>query len=231
MYREYLYSVSLFTSNDLSSRLTGWNLVDPREFISSRITKPKCAPTAELFGHLPGYLQHIHPSRHEGEDDGDDHDEGTLSKDVLNPLQKRRRRKLRECAGVKVKRSQRRTFGASTPKSKTSLPPAGRMQCLWDDNCTVRMAFNYTLDTIKDWKNHIASHVPEPNKTTEDLAGGCRMVECGWGRCGAKVEKGYLFKHIVTHEVRFKLLCPRGCEVAIRDDNLERHLRSCRLGD
>ena len=95
------------------------------------------------------------------------------------------------------------------------------------------MAFDYTLDTIKDWKIHVASHLTKPDGPIRDSVGGqkVRMVACGWGGCSAEVERGYLFKHIVTHEVRFKLLCPYGCEVAIRDDNLDRHLRSCRRND
>ena len=237
MYRGYHYSLSLFTSDELPSRLTGWNLTDPSEFISWRITRPKCASTAELFGHLPSYAQCIQPSPrkevdNDDEDDDDDYDEDTLTQDVLSPLKKRQRKKLRESAGVKPKASKKRTAGPSTLKPKTSLPPVGRMKCLWGGDCTVRMAFDYTLDTIKDWKNHIASHLAEPNEPSEGSAGRCqkvKMVTCSWGDCDTKVEKGYLFKHIVTHEVRFKLLCPRGCEVAIRDDNLERHLRSCRL--
>lgn len=34
--------------------------------------------------------------------------------------------------------------------------------------------------------------------------------------------RGYLFKWIVIHEARFKVLCPRECGVTIRDDDLER---------
>lgn len=212
-------------------------MTDPREFLSSRITRPKCAPTAELFGHLPDYLRYAHPSPQGGEDDSgddDDYDLGTPTQDDLSPLKERQRKRLRESAGVKPKPSQKRTAGPSSLKSKISLPPAGRMKCLWGGGCTVQMPFDYTLDTIKDWKNHIASHLAKSDKSTDDSAGRnqkMKVVKCGWDGCGAKVERGYLFKHIVTHEMRFKLLCPRGCEVAIRDDNLDRHLRSCRLGD
>ena len=235
MFCAYLHLVSLFTSNKLPSRLTRWNLTNPREFISSRITQPKCASTAELFGHLPSYSQCVQPSSQEEEDDDDDgHDEDTSRQGVLSPLKKRQRKGLRESAGVKPRSTKKRAVGPSVLKSKTSLPPAGRMRCLWGDDCTVRMPFNYTLDTIKDWKNHIGWHLTRSNESTDDPVGRCqtvKMVTCGWDGCSVKVERGYLFKHIVTHEVRFKLLCPRGCEVAIRDDNLERHMRSCRLGD
>ena len=233
-YREHLRSVSLFTSNQ-PPRLTRWNLIGPCEFISSRATRPKCASTAELFGHLPGYLQHAHtpPQEEEdGNDDRDDHDEGAFTQDVLSPLKKRQRKKIRESAGVKPKPPTKRSAGPLIPKLKPALPPVGRVRCLWGGDCTVQMTFDYTLDTIKGWRNHIASHLTKYTEPTEDPAGKYqRTVKCCWGGCSAKVERGYLFKHIVTHEVRFKLLCPRGCGVAFRDDNLERHLRSCPLGD
>jgi hypothetical protein len=232
-YRRCLYFISLSASNELSSRLTGWDFADPCEFISSRVSRPKCAPTAELFGHLQSYSQHAHPSPREESDDGDDdHDEDTSAPDVLSPLKKRQREKLRESAGVKPKPTRKHTVGLPISKPKTALPPPGRMRCRWGDDCTVQMDFDYTFDTIKDWKTHIVSHLARPSETTEDSAGRdqkVKMVKCSWGGCSAKVERGYLFKHIITHEVRFKLLCPRGCEVAIRGDNLERHLRTCPL--
>lgn len=230
---EYLFFASLFASNELPPRLARCNLTDPCEFTSSRISRPKCAPTAEVFGNLPSYLEYVNSSPREEELDGenDENDNGR----ILSPLKKRQRRKLRESAGVNAKSSRRHrtsVVGPSDLKARTSLPPVGRMQCLWGSNCTTRMDFDYTFKTIKDWKNHIASHLVKPSKPTEDSVGRGQMVKilkCSWGGCSANVEKGYLFKHIVTHEVRFKLLCPRGCGVAIRDDNLERHLKSCRL--
>jgi len=200
------------------------------------MSRPKCVSTAEIFGHLPGYSHYARPSPPEDDDDDDeiDDDEDTPTQDVLSPLKERRRRKLRETAGVRPKPSRKHVVGASNLKPKTSLPPAGTMRCLWGNDCTTRMAFDYSLGTIKDWKGHIAVHLTGSNQPAEDPGGRgqkVKMVRCSWDGCGEKVEKGYLFKHIVTHEVRFKLLCPRGCEVAIRDDNLERHLKSCRLGD
>ena len=158
-----------------------------------------------------------------------------MTQDILGPLKKLRGRKIREAAGVKPKLPIRRAAGPSIPKpkpkSKPSLPPTGKMRCLWGDDCSIQMAIEYTPDSIKDWKSHIASHLTKSNQPTEDpMERHQKVVNCRWSGCSTKVERGYLFKHIVTHEVRFKLLCPRGCEVAIRDDNLERHLRSCRLG-
>ena len=107
------------------------------------------------------------------------------------------------------------------------------MQCLWGDGCPTEMDFDYTFETIKGWKEHFASHLPaesnEPAGVSEERAQPkVKMVECGWDGCGAKVERGHLFEHVVTHEVRLKPLCCRGCGVAIRDDNLDRHLKSCR---
>ena len=155
-----------------------------------------------------------------------------MTPNVLSLPEKRRRKKLRASAGVRPKPPRKPSAGRSSADTKIHLPPKGRMQCLWGDGCTVQKVFAYSLDTIKDWKNHISSHLTEPSEVVEGSAGRVKtVVRCRWGGCNKKVEKGYLFKHIVTHEVRFKLLCPLRCGVAIRDDNLERHLRICRLGD
>jgi hypothetical protein len=171
----------------------------------------------------------------EENDDGDgDGDENTSTPDVLSPLKKRQREKLRESTGVEPKPARMHTVGPSNPKPKTTLPPPGRMRCLWGDDCTVQMNFDYTFDTIKDWKTHIVSHLVSSRETTEDSAGRdkrVKVVKCSWGGCSAKVERGYLFKHIVTHELRFKLLCPLGCGVAIRSDTLARHWKTCRLAE
>lgn len=95
------------------------------------------------------------------------------------------------------------------------------------------MDFDYTFETIKGWKEHFASHLPAESNEPAGVSGEraqpkVKMVECGWDGCGAKVERGHLFEHVVTHEVRLKPLCCRGCGVAIRDGNLDRHLKSCR---
>jgi len=179
-----------------------------------------------MFGHLSGYSHHADPSPHEevGEDSDEDLDLGGVSstRDILGPLRERERERLRMSAGVKPKPSRRPSAECSwTPKAKASLPPTGEMRCLWGDNCTVEEVFDYTKDTIKGWKDHIASHLTEPSEG--------KVVSCRWGGCNEKMKREYLFKHIVTHEVRFKQLCPRGCGVAFRDDNLARHLKVCGL--
>ncbi|KAF9785767.1 hypothetical protein BJ322DRAFT_739324 [Thelephora terrestris] len=208
--------------------LTEWNSTNPGGFTSSRLPRPKCAPTAEIFGQLPDYLEYANPSPlvEEDGDSGEDN-QGTSVRDTLSPIKKRERRKLRESAGVKPKPSQERTIGPSNSRQKVTLPPKGTMRCRWGGNCTFAMAYDYSLDTIRSWKTHIASHPTRSDQHAEDSGGRVKTVECNWGGCSAQVEKGYLFKHIVTHEVRFKLLCPHGCGVAFRDDNLDRHLRSC----
>ena len=80
-------------SIQVPSRLTEWNLTDLCEFSLSRISRPKCASTAELFGHLPGYSQYAHPTPPEEEDGGSD-DDDTPAQDIISPLKERQRRKL-----------------------------------------------------------------------------------------------------------------------------------------
>lgn len=162
------------------------------------------------------------------EDDGDDDSSrGASIQDTLSPTKKRERKKLRESAGVKPKPSQKRIAGPSNSRQKASLPPEGTMRCLWGDDCVFEMTYDYTLETLKCWKHHIGLHLTRSDQRTEDSGERGKTVTCSWDGCSAQVERGYLFKHIVTHEVRFKLLCPHGCGIAIRDDNLDRHLRSC----
>ena len=74
------------------------------------------------------------------------------------------------------------------------------MQCLWGDDCPTEMDFDYTLETIKGWEIHFASHLAKSDESMENTARRAQP-KCSWDGCNAKVEKGYLFKHIVTHEV------------------------------
>lgn len=223
------------SSNEPSSRFAFWNFSEPYEFIPSQVSQPKCAPTEDIFGNLIGYSEFVHPSRQE--EDDNEATAGHYDTDVPSPLKKQQRRKLRESAGVKGTSSRNPGRSAAgplpNPKPETSLPPAGRMQCLWGDGCPTKMDFDYTPETIEEWKDHIASHLAESSEPTEDSGGGARprakRVECSWNGCGTRVERERLFKHIAAHEVRLKLLCSNRCGVNIRDDNLERHLKSCRL--
>lgn len=36
-----------------------------------------------------------------------------------------------------------------------------------------------------------------------------------------------MWKHIVVHQPKFKIRCPRGCDVSTRADMMRRHLRYC----
>lgn len=190
------------------------------ELVRLRKSRPKCVPTAEIFGHLPDYLQcaHASPEKEEGESDDEDLDSDEVSpiRDVLSPLKKQERKRLRILAGVKPKTLRMPSAECSAPRTKISLPEEGKMRCLWGGDCIVEKEFDYTKDTIKGWKDHIASRLTSSSE-----------VWCMWDGCNEKMKREYLFKHIVTHEVRFKQLCPRGCGVAFRDDNLARHLKVC----
>ena len=54
------------------------------------------------------------------------------------------------------------------------------------------------------------------------------MIQCRWdGGCGALVNKSSMWKHIVVHQPKFKVRCPRGCGVSTRGDMMKRHLQSC----
>ena len=54
------------------------------------------------------------------------------------------------------------------------------------------------------------------------------MIPCQWnGGCGAIINKNSVWKHIVVHQPKFKLRCPRGCDVFTRGDMMKRHLRTC----
>ena len=37
-----------------------------------------------------------------------------------------------------------------------------------------------------------------------------------------------MWKHIVVHQPKFKIRCPRGCGVSTRGDMVKRHLQYCR---
>jgi hypothetical protein len=218
-YRKYLYSVSLFSSNESPSRLTLWGLSEPCEFHSSGISLPECAPTAEVFNSLPDY-----PPWQEEDDD----DEGTSrhrDTDVLSPIRKKQRKKVRDSAGVK------KAPARKSRKPKTSPPPTGSMRCLWGDDCNTKMEFDYTPETIKKWENHVASHLAKSGEPAADSVGKAqpkaKTVECMWDGCGKELRRDYIFRHIASHDARFKHLCPNGCGTLIRGDNLVRHLKLC----
>ena len=67
------------------------------------------------------------------------------------------------------------------------------------------MDFDYPLETIKGRKTHIDLHPVESDELAGDSAGRDRG-----GKLGGVQRDDYLFKLIVTHEVRSKLLCLRG---------------------
>jgi len=41
------------------------------------------------------------------------------------------------------------------------------------------------------------------------------------------VNKSSMWKHIVVHQPKFKIRCPRGCDVSTRADMMRRHLQTC----
>jgi hypothetical protein len=73
---------------------------------------------------------------------------------------------------------------------------------------------------VKHWGQHVREHYADQPE----------MVECKWdGGCGAVISKSSMWKHIVVHQPKFKIRCPRGCGVFTRGDMMKRHLQSCAL--
>lgn len=121
---------------------------------------------------------------------------------------------MRKGSGVMPKASASRRRGGAATSSES---PSELVQCQWA-GCTQQFPVNY--EDVTHWSQHIRGHA-----TTQP-----RMVRCMWnGGCGIEVHKSSIWKHVVVHEPRFKLRCPRGCPIFTRGDMMARHLRACRF--
>ena len=137
----------------------------------------------------------------------------------LSPIQALRgkgRERIRQSSGVKSKAKTPQMHGpqnvCATPSPTTTLE---MVQCGWG-GCTKRLHVDYV--SVKHWGNHVREHYIRQQE----------MIECKWnGGCGARINKSSVWKHIVVHQPKFKLRCPRGCEVFTRGDMMKRHLRTC----
>ncbi|KAF9650308.1 hypothetical protein BDM02DRAFT_3112279 [Thelephora ganbajun] len=143
------------------------------------------------------------------EDENDSHE---LS--PLQTLREKERKKIRQSSGVrpKVKAPQTRSLRTVEAPSRSSLE---MVQCQWT-GCTKRLHVDYV--SVKHWGKHVREHYANQQD----------MIQCKWkGGCGAVLGKSSMWKHIVVHQPKFKIRCPRGCDVVTRGDMMRRHLRSC----
>ena len=139
---------------------------------------------------------------------------GSPEPSPLPAPRKKEREKMRQRSGVKSKTSApRRRVGVTL----SSESPSELVQCRWT-GCTQQLLVDY--EHVAHWARHIRGH----------SAAQQQAVRCRWnGGCGAIVHKSSIWKHVVVHEPRFKLRCPRGCPISTRGDMMARHLRSCRF--
>jgi len=89
------------------------------------------------------------------------------------------------------------------------------VQCQWG-NCTERLYVDYV--NVEHWGRHVREHYADQQD----------MIPCEWeGGCSAVIHKSSMWKHVIVHQPKFKIRCPRGCDVSTRSDMMRRHLRSC----
>ena len=131
-------------------------------------------------------------------------------------LREKERKKIRQSSGVKPKAKAPKAKGPRSADAAPSFdPPLETVQCQWA-GCTKRLHVDYV--SVKHWGKHIRQHYARQQD----------MVECRWGAgCDAVVSKSSMWKHVVVHQPKFKIRCPRGCDVMTRGDMMRRHLRSC----
>lgn len=93
--------------------------------------------------------------------------------------------------------------------------PLEMVQCQWE-GCTEQLYVDYI--NVRHWAKHIREHYADEHDT----------IQCKWkGGCGFAINKSSMWKHIVVHQPKFKIRCPRGCNVSTRSDMMRRHLRTC----
>lgn len=131
-------------------------------------------------------------------------------------LRKKDMRKIRQRSGVKPKVKLSRTC---IPRSANPVPTPNEtremVQCQWE-GCTKSLHVDYI--SVKHWGKHIRGHFADKQE----------MVQCKWdGGCGSVICKSSMWKHVVVHQPKFKIRCPRGCGIFTRADMMRRHLQTC----
>ena len=172
-------------------------------------------PTSSVFTRSPSPFV---PARgfdvgpvHMAEDETD-----SLESSPLAAPREKERKKIRQSSGVKSKVKAPQTHGLrnveATPSSNT---PLEMVQCQWE-GCTKRLHVDYI--SVGHWGKHVREHYANEQD----------MIQCKWeGGCGAVVNKSSMWKHVVVHQPKFKIRCPRGCDVSTRSDMMRRHLQTC----
>ena len=137
---------------------------------------------------------------------------GSSEPSPLQALREKERRKIRQRSGVKPKAKTSPRGISTATSSNTTLEI---VECQWS-GCTKRLHVDYV--DVKHWGQHVREHYADQPE----------MVQCKWdGGCGAVISKSSMWKHIVVHQPKFKIRCPRGCDVFTRADMMRRHLQTC----
>ena len=140
----------------------------------------------------------------------------SLEESPLAALREKERKKIRQSSGVKPKVKAPRKHGPqSLEAAPSSNTPLEMVQCRWD-GCTKRLYVDYI--SVRHWGEHVRTHYSDEQGT----------IQCKWrGGCGAAVNKSSMWKHVVSHQSKFKVRCPKGCGVSTREDMLPRHTGTC----
>jgi hypothetical protein len=141
---------------------------------------------------------------------------GSPDESPLKNILKKGKKKIRESDGVKSKAKTGQMCSLRDNDASSSFNNNLEMvECQWT-GCTARLHVDFV--NVKHWGRHVREHYLDK----------LDAVECEWeGGCGMKINKGSLWKHIIVHESRFKIRCPRRCGVFTRSDMMKRHLRTC----
>lgn len=143
----------------------------------------------------------------------------SLELSPLPALREERRRKIRQGSGVKPKAKAPQTHSRRGSKTAPSSHSSSELvQCQWE-GCTQRLYVDYV--SVGHWGKHIREHYANQPDS----------IRCKWGDgCDSVIHKSSMWKHIVVHQPKFKIRCPRGCDVFTRSDMMRRHLQSCTYG-
>lgn len=135
----------------------------------------------------------------------------------LAALREKEKKRIRQSSGVKPKaKTPPQTHGLrDIEASSSSNTPLEMVRCQWE-GCTKRLHVDYI--SVGHWGKHVREHYASEQDT----------IKCKWeGGCSRVVNKSSMWKHIVVHQPKFKIRCPRGCGVSTRADMMRRHLQTC----
>ena len=145
-----------------------------------------------------------------------EHEDDSPESSPFLTLREKERKRIRQTSGVRSKAKAPQTHAPrSTKAAPSSTSSLEMVQCRWT-GCTKRLHVDYV--DVRHWGKHVREHYAHEQD----------MVQCKWdGGCGAVINKSSMWKHVVVHQPKFKIRCPRGCDVLTRGDMMRRHLQSC----